>query len=44
VKQAASQASSGASTVSAASADVSAIADQLRDAVGRLGAAGKAAG
>jgi methyl-accepting chemotaxis protein len=38
VKQAASRASSGASTVSIASADVAAIADQLRDAVGRLGA------
>ena len=41
VKQAASEASRGAATVSIASADVSAIADQLRDAVGRLGAAGK---
>ncbi|GAB4366993.1 MAG: ammonium transporter [Kiloniellaceae bacterium] len=41
VKQAASEASRGAATVSVASADVSAIADQLRDAVGRLGSAGK---
>jgi Amt family ammonium transporter len=44
VKQAASLASSGASTVSVASADVSSIADQLRDAVGRLGSAAKQAG
>ena len=43
VKQAASQASSGAMTVSIASADVSAIADQLRQAVGQLGGAGKLA-
>lgn len=42
VKQAASQTSQGAETVSEASGDVSAIADQLRDAVGRLGRAGKA--
>ncbi|MGD1880075.1 MAG: ammonium transporter [Kiloniellaceae bacterium] len=41
VKQAASLASAGASTGSLASADVSGIADQLRDAVGRLGSAGK---
>ncbi|WP_193370612.1 ammonium transporter [Pelagibius marinus] len=43
VKQAASQTSKGASTVSEASADVSSIADQLRDAVGRLGSAGRLA-
>ncbi|HMA14891.1 MAG TPA: ammonium transporter [Kiloniellaceae bacterium] len=41
VKQAAALAFDGASTVSVASADVSAIADQLREAVGQLGSAGK---
>jgi ammonium transporter, Amt family len=43
VKQAAALASAGAGTVSVASGEVSTIADQLRDAVGRLGAAGKLA-
>jgi len=43
VKQAASLAFEGASTVSLASSDVSAIADQLRDAVGQLGNAGRVA-
>ncbi|MGF1592003.1 MAG: ammonium transporter [Kiloniellaceae bacterium] len=43
VKQAAALASAGAGTVSVASGEVSTIADQLRDAVGRLGTAGKLA-
>lgn len=43
VKQAAVLAFDGALSVSAASADVSAIADQLRSAVGQLGTAGKVA-
>ncbi|MGF1631143.1 MAG: ammonium transporter [Kiloniellaceae bacterium] len=43
VQQAASLASSGATTVSVASADVSAIADQLREAVNQLGNAQKLA-